>query len=131
VDLIAYFQNARKKLLVPAGRALFEEGDAGAAMFVLIEGSASVHIRQTLVEIARPGTLLGEMSMIDSSPRSATVLARTECQFVSIDRREFDLLIRETPAFARHVMEIMAERLRGMNERMAAAAASKLVALQQ
>ena len=61
---------------------------------------------------------MGEMSLIDDSVRSATVMARTECLLLAIGRAEFDLLIRETPAFARHVMGVMASRLRRMNERM-------------
>lgn len=118
MDLLAYFQHARQKLLLPPGRLLFSEGEAGTVMYVLLQGTASVLVRGTAIELAAPGQILGEMALIDESPRSATVLTRTECHLVSIGRAEFDLLIRETPAFGRHVMGVMASRLRRMNERL-------------
>lgn len=81
MDLLAYFRNLRKKISVPVGRALFQEGDPGKAMFVLIEGTASVLVRDSVVEIAGPGALLGEMSLVDTL-RSAMVWARSACQFL-------------------------------------------------
>jgi CRP-like cAMP-binding protein len=68
------------------------------------------------------------MALVDRSPRSATVLTRTACRLVAIDCEHFDLLVRETPAFARHVMRIMAQRLRRMNERLEQAFNTGLVA---
>lgn len=118
MDLVAHFRHARKVVSLSAGKVLFGEGDAGSSMFVLLGGGAAVTVRGRPLELLAPGSLVGEMSMLDGSPRSATVLTRTPCRFVAIEREEFDLLIRETPAFARHVMHVMAERLRRMNERL-------------
>ncbi len=115
MDLVAHFRNARNAVSLPGGVVLFGEGDPGTAMYVLLEGSASVLVRGTALEILSAGSLVGELSLLDGSPRSATVLTRTPCRFVAIEPAEFDLLIREAPAFARHVMQVMAERLRRMN----------------
>ena len=71
-----------------------------------------------MVELAGPGTLLGEMALINSAVRSATVITRRASRFVSIDTRQFDFLVRESPEFARHVMAVMAERLRSTNEKL-------------
>ena len=118
MDLVAHFRNARKTVSLPGGAVLFGEGDPGTAMYVLLEGSASVLVRGNPLEILAPGSLVGELSLLDGSARSATVLTRTPCRFVAIEPAEFDLLIREAPAFARHVMQVMAERLRRMNARL-------------
>jgi CRP-like cAMP-binding protein len=67
---------------------------------------------------AFPPALLGEMALVDGSARSATVVSRASCKLVSVDVTQFDLLVRESPEFARQVMAAMAVRLREMNERL-------------
>lgn len=118
MNLIEHFQGARKFVTVAAGDPIFREGDEGTVMYVLLAGTADVIVGDTLVEEASPGALLGEMAVVDMSPRSATVVANTDCRLLPIDARQFDLLVRETPEFARHVMRVIAGRLRGMNERL-------------
>ena len=119
MDLVRHFRSARNTVSVPAGRILFKSGDPGTVMYVLLEGSAAVLVGDDVVEIAGPGAVLGEMALLDEGPRSASVLARRDCTLVPIPREQFDLLIAETPAFARQVMKSMADRLRRMNERQA------------
>jgi CRP/FNR family transcriptional regulator, cyclic AMP receptor protein len=118
MNLIEHFRHARKVLSVPAGEAIFREGDSGTVMYVLLDGEADIVVGEAPIERAGPGTLVGEMALVDISPRSASLVARTDCRLLPIEPREFDLLIRETPEFARHVMSVMADRLRRMNERM-------------
>lgn len=118
MNVVEYFKAARNILSVPPGVVVFKEGEPGKDMYVLLQGTAEVSLGGDVVEIAQPGALLGEMALVDSSRRSATVITSTTCRFVSIDARQFDLLVRESPEFARHVMRVMAERLRHMNERL-------------
>jgi CRP/FNR family cyclic AMP-dependent transcriptional regulator len=117
LDVISYFKEART-LNVPAGVIVFREGEPGKDMYVLLQGIAEVTIGGDVVELAKPGSLLGEIALIDSSARSATVITASACRFVTVDSRQFDLLVRESPEFARHVMAVMAARLRRMNERL-------------
>ena len=118
MDVIAHFKRARNVVSVPAGLVLFREGEPGTEMYVLLEGLAEVSIGGEVVEVAKPGALLGEMALVSSSVRSATVVTRTGCRLISIDSSRFDVLVRESPEFARHVMTVMADRLRRMNERL-------------
>ena len=120
MDLIAHFRGARTVVSLQTGLTLFSEGETGTNMYLLLEGSASVLVGGKVIEIAKPGALLGEMALVDSSFRSATVITRSTCRVISIDRSQFDLLVREYPEFARHVMTVMADRLRRMNERLKA-----------
>jgi CRP/FNR family transcriptional regulator, cyclic AMP receptor protein len=99
------------------GETLFHEGDRGDCMYVLLEGSADVRVGETLVESATPGALLGEMALVDSSPRTATVVATEPCRLAKIDQRRFHFLVQQTPYFATHVMKVLTERLRHMNLR--------------
>jgi CRP-like cAMP-binding protein len=118
VDLLAHFHGARNVVSVPAGAVLFAEGDPATNMYVLLEGEADICVGGDIVEKAFPPALLGEMALVDGSARSATVVSRASCKLISVDVAQFDLLVRESPEFARQVMTVMAGRLREMNERL-------------
>lgn len=108
-DLLMYQTDV---LVLPAGKTLFSEGDPGDAMYVVVSGIADVTIRGKLVETAQTGTIFGELAIIDSSPRSATVVAREDCSLIAINANRFTALTKEVPDFALHVMRSMADRLR-------------------
>lgn len=118
MDLVAHFQGARNLVFIQAGVPLFNEGEPGNTMYVLMEGSVAVVVAGHVIEVARPGALLGEMALVDSLVRSATAIARSNCRLLPIKSTQFDLLVRESPEFARHVMMVMAGRLRQMNQRL-------------
>lgn len=118
MDVVEHFRTARNTVTMPRGAVIFAEGEVGGNMYVLMQGRAEISVGGEVLESALPGALLGEMSLVSVAPRSATVVAATECKLVSVDVRTFDLLARESPEFARHVMTVMAERLRRTNERL-------------
>jgi CRP-like cAMP-binding protein len=97
------------------GELVFRQGEAGDAMYVLLEGNVDIIVGETVVETADRGALLGEMALIDNSPRSATAIARAPCRLVAIDRKRFIFMVQQTPNFSIHVMKVMAERLRRMD----------------
>ena len=117
MDLIDMFRYEKEYQSKAAGQPILSAGEAGQTLFVLIEGQADVLLGDEVVESAGPGAIFGEMALVDDLPRSATVIARTDCRLISIDANRFNALIQKTPDFARHVMKVMANRIRNMNER--------------
>ena len=97
------------------GDFLFREGDKRDVMYVLLEGEVEVRLGSYVVETAQPGSLIGEMALIDDSPRAANAVAKTACRVAPINQRRFDFLVQQHPHFARHVMKELADRLRHMN----------------
>ncbi len=95
-----------------AGQTLFNEGEKGHLMYVLMSGTAMIMVRNRLVETAEAGAIVGEMAMIDDAKRTATVIAKTDCKLLPIERQRFNFLIQQTPNFALHVMRVIADRLR-------------------
>ena len=95
-----------------AGEFLFHEGEDGHNMYVLTQGKAQIMLGDAVVEDAEVGAVLGEMAVIEPGPRSASVRALGDCEFVEIDQKRFDFLVSQTPHFATNVMRIMAARLR-------------------
>ncbi len=106
------FSNAPEIIHVPANQTLFREGDHGSTMYVLIRGSAEIVIGGRLMEVLLPGNIVGEMSVVSPGPRSATVTASEDCEFVAIDEHRFNELVRQAPDFALKVMRALTERLR-------------------
>lgn len=98
------------------GETIFEQGDNADRMYVVKEGEVDIMLKGKVVETAKPGHLFGEMSLVDQRERSATVRAKTACELVPVDRLKFKELIQKEPDFAIHVMEVMANRIRNMDE---------------
>jgi CRP-like cAMP-binding protein len=95
-----------------AGETIFTEGDPGDTLYVIVSGSVSMSANGHALETIGANGLFGEMAVIDREPRSATAVADTDVELVSIDRRRFWFLVQETPYFAEIVMRLMANRLR-------------------
>jgi CRP/FNR family cyclic AMP-dependent transcriptional regulator len=109
------FRQDADALQLAAGDFLFREGDKRDKMYVLLEGEMDIRLGDYVVETARAGALIGEMALIDDSPRAANAVAKTACRLATIDQRRFHFLIQQHPQFATHVMKELADRLRNMN----------------
>lgn len=119
---IEIFSHNTANIKIQAGDALFREGDAGNQMYVLEVGVAEVFVQNQLVETLQHGSIVGEMGLVSPGPHSASVIARTDCEFVAVDEKRFQFLVQQTPYFAIQVMRLMAERLRATNKLLAPAA---------
>lgn len=98
------------------GQILFHEGDVENDMYVLTEGQAVIELGGLFFDEIGPGDFVGELAVIDGSPRLATVITQTPCNFVRVDRQRFRHLVAENPAFALEIMTVMAKRLRRAHE---------------
>ncbi|MGH7002781.1 MAG: cyclic nucleotide-binding domain-containing protein, partial [Alphaproteobacteria bacterium] len=97
-----------------AGTEIMREGEPRTQMFYLHRGTAAVLTKGREVEEVLEGGIFGEMAMIDAGPRSATVVAKTDCDVVAVDERLFLILVRQAPFFALDVMRTLVRRLRTM-----------------
>jgi CRP-like cAMP-binding protein len=113
---IEIFSHKSEKIKILAGQPLFMEGDEGSLMYVLETGFAEVLVQNRLVETLEHGSIVGEMGMVSPGPHSASVMAKTDCEFVAIDQKRFQFLVQQTPFFAVQVMRLMAERLRATDK---------------
>jgi CRP-like cAMP-binding protein len=101
-----------------AGQFVFKAGDPGETMYIITEGEVEILDGSTTLETAGPGSIVGELALIDDEPRSATVVAKTDCRLVPVDRRRFEYMVQETPFFGLAVMKVLADRLRKTNARL-------------
>ncbi|MDQ3691484.1 MAG: cyclic nucleotide-binding domain-containing protein [Chloroflexota bacterium] len=100
---------------LPADRRIMSQGDRGAEMFVLVSGAARVERDGSVLADAGPGTVLGEIALLDGGPRTATVTLTQASRLLVLARREFQTLIDEFPDVRLHVFETVARRLRALD----------------
>ncbi len=110
------FSNNPNIVRIKAGERLFAEGDVGHLMFVLTIGTAETIVKNRVVETLSRGSIVGEMGIVSPGPRSASVVATSDCEFVAVDEKRFLFLVQQTPYFATQVMRVLADRLRAANE---------------
>lgn len=94
------------------GKVIMVAGQAGALMYVVMEGRVAISIRGAVVERVGPGGVFGEMSLVDQSPRAANAAAETDCVLLGINRAVFLNLVKSDPTFGIALLGAMAERVR-------------------
>jgi CRP/FNR family cyclic AMP-dependent transcriptional regulator len=101
---------------VPAGRAMVRQGELGREFALIVEGEAVVE--RDGVEVARlgPGAHFGELALLESIPRNASVIAATDMTVQVIDRRGFDTLLEDSPGLTRNLLRALAHRLSEVDE---------------
>lgn len=108
----------KETLNFASGQPIFKAGDRGEAMFIITEGEVEIRDGSGVLETAGPGSIFGELALIDDAPRSATAVAKTDCRVVPVDRRRFEYMVQETPFFGLAVMKVLADRLRNTNAKL-------------
>jgi CRP-like cAMP-binding protein len=97
------------------GEKVFIEGSPGTTMYVVLDGSIEINVGGKSMEVAGRGAIIGEMSLIDSSTRSATVVAKDYCVLAQVNRSQFLSLMQKTPLFGLSVMKTLVTRLRNVD----------------
>src|SRR5581483_6659957 len=95
-----------------AGDQITIEGQSGLGFFVIEEGNATVSRSGETVVTLGPGDHFGEVALIDSGPRSATVVADTELRCRGMSAWEFRPFVEEHPEVAWALLETLVGRLR-------------------
>ncbi len=93
------------------GAVVFKEGDAGDAVYVVNEGSASILRDGKEVARVQEGGEFGEMAALSSAPRSATVVAAEDMVCTSLSGNEFRNMLRAEPEMALELARVFARRV--------------------
>jgi CRP/FNR family cyclic AMP-dependent transcriptional regulator len=118
------FTKART-LSVTADQTVFVAGDAGDGCYRIEDGLLKVSVLgsggdERILAILGPGSFVGELSMIDGAPRSASVCALRDSKLSFVSRSAFEAFGQSKPEIYRHVMTLLARRLRDTNGALAA-----------
>ena len=99
------------------GDTITAEGKSGVGFFVIEDGNATVSVDGKIVRTLGPGEYFGEIALIDSGPRSATIIATTDLRCQGLTAWEFRPFIEDHPEVAWGMLETLAARLREAEQR--------------
>src|SRR5262245_28866695 len=110
-----------------AGEVLFTAGDDGNGCYRLEKGTLKViltspHGEERILALLSPETVVGDLSMIDGLPRSASVIAVSDCELSFVSRAVFRDCAERRPEIYRNLTELLARRLRETDATIAALA---------
>ena len=94
------------------GDEITREGESGIGFFVIEDGNATVSVGGEIVRTLGPGEHFGEIALIDSGPRSATIIAGTDLRCRGMSAWEFRPFVEEHPEVAWALLETLVSRLR-------------------
>ena len=131
VPLFAMLTPAQAELLADAvakhrfkrGQVIVEQGKKSDALYIILSGRARVLMtdrksREVILATLQPGDYIGEMSMIDNQPHSATVEAEIQTDVLVLGRKEFTRCLPENATMAYAVMQGLVRRLRHADQKI-------------
>ena len=96
---------------VPPGKVLCKEGQTGREFFVIVDGEVEVTRSDKHVATRTGGEFFGEIALLEDTPRTATVTAKTPLRFFVLTRKDFRHLVNENPNVERKVLRALARRV--------------------
>ena len=112
-----------EEVQLPEGQVLFNYGEPGDCLYVIRTGKAEVFFKddtgtRIVLEIAGSGDVVGELSLLDGGPRTASVVVTEPLDALRLDRGDLDQFLRTHPAAAIDLLSAMGRRLRVSAERL-------------
>jgi CRP/FNR family transcriptional regulator, cyclic AMP receptor protein len=103
-------------LEVDEGKPLTREGQSGSEFFVIVNGEVLVTKGGQELRTLGPGDFFGEIALLEDSPRTATVTAKTPLRFFVLTRQAFRSLLAHQPEIEQKVLSALEERVRATSE---------------
>ncbi len=94
------------------GDEIFAEGEAGDALYLVIDGRVRVHKLDRVIAELGERECFGEMAILDAAPRSATVSSLSPTALLKITREDFQDILTEKPEIAQGIIKVLTRRLR-------------------
>jgi uncharacterized protein (DUF2225 family) len=116
-DMVDYkrFGNIGKFKIYRPGDVLFLQNALGDCMYIIVKGTFGVYINSftdfpTKVADIPAGAFLGEMAVIDGSPRSATIVSEEQGMAIAVEKEHFKTLLADNPDIAAKILKTLSER---------------------
>ena len=100
---------------VRAGTVLTHEGSREGFFFIIMSGTVRIERGGRTINTIGPGDFLGEISLLDAGPRTATAITETSCRLLSMTYQMFHELLDASPAIRAAILEAVGQRLRAID----------------
>ncbi len=98
-----------------ADKFIFQEGEDGDTMYMILKGVVAISYEGVLLASLEGGDIIGEMSLLDNQPRSASAKALTETLTLAVTKENFLPLIRNSDEFTIRLLSSLSSRIRVQN----------------
>jgi CRP-like cAMP-binding protein len=126
-DFLVRLASVMEELSFPAEHTIFTQGQEGRSLYIVISGVVRVHIGDRDLAKLKQGDVVGEMSLFDSEPRSASVTTLEPCECLMLTQLQLYDAIDETPGIAINIIRLLSRRIRELNNKVNAYEAKNLV----
>ena len=106
---------ASDEIRMTAGSLIVDQGQTGREAFVVLDGEVDIRRNNRKVATLGPGAVVGELSLLDHGPRTATAVCATDCTLLVIDQRRFLGVIDDVPAISHKLLASLASRIRDLD----------------
>lgn len=122
-DLLQQIASLSRIRRLDKGAVLFQRGDDGDALYGVMAGLICISIsndagKELTIAVLEPGDVFGEIALLDGLSRSASAYAAEDSILLAIERSTFLELLEREPRIARHVIELLCERLRANTDKL-------------
>jgi CRP/FNR family transcriptional regulator, cyclic AMP receptor protein len=119
-EFLVKLASAMDELSFPANHTIFEQGEEGRSLYIVVSGQVRIHIGdQDLAKLGQ-GAIFGEMALFDAEPRSASVTTLEECDCLTLNQLQLIDAIEETPEIAVNITSALSRRIRELNGKIRA-----------
>jgi CRP/FNR family transcriptional regulator, cyclic AMP receptor protein len=115
MNMVELFHDWKDVVEYPAKTVIFSERDPADFMYVIFSGEIELSLRGEPLGAEAEGGIIGEMAMINAATRSATATTLSKVRLARVDRKKFTELVNNSGEFSLHVMSVLANRLRALD----------------
>jgi CRP-like cAMP-binding protein len=109
---LARIAQAAEEMELPSGAELMREGELGDSLYLLLQGEVEVRRGDQAITRLGPRECVGELALLDSEPRSATVRTLDATRVLKLERDAFYQLMNDHLEITRGVIKVLTQRLR-------------------
>ncbi len=106
---------AADEIRMTAGTLIIDQGQTGREAFVVVDGDVGVKRNNRKIATLGPGAIVGELSLLDHGPRTATAVCETDCTLLVIDQRRFLGVLDDVPAITHKLLASLASKIRDLD----------------
>jgi CRP-like cAMP-binding protein len=125
-DFLVRLASVMEELSFPADHTIFTHGQEGRSLYIVVSGAVRVHIGDRDLAKLKQGDVVGEMSLFDSQPRSASVTTIEPCECLMLTQLQLYDAVDETPGIAINIIRLLSRRIRELNNKVNAYEAKNL-----
>jgi HEAT repeat protein len=111
-ELLAEIAGLLEEIDMPPGQAIFGKGESGDSLFIVVSGQVRVHDDEHTIDFLGESEVFGEMALLDSEPRMASVTTESDTILLKLDRDSFYDLMDTRSEVARGIIQVLSRRLR-------------------